>query len=79
VLTPVSTLYLNTHAAPFLHGGNYFLLLPRSSCVDLDFKLSAAQSLRGSRPHRLASCRPYVADGRMLEFCRADPIRKFVF
>ena len=69
-----------THAAPCLHGGNYFLLLPRSSYADLDFNSSAAQSLRGSRPHRPAPCRPYVVrGGRMLEFCRADPIMKLFF
>ena len=31
--------------------------------ADLDFNSSAAQSLRGSRPHRPAPCRPYLADG----------------
>jgi hypothetical protein len=45
-----------------LHGGNHVLLLPRSSCAVLDFNPSAAQSLRGSRPHRSAPCRPYAAD-----------------
>jgi hypothetical protein len=46
-----------------LHGGNHVLLLPRSSCAVLDFNSSAAQSLRGSRPHRSAPCRTYAADG----------------
>jgi hypothetical protein len=41
----------NTRAAPRLHGGNFFLLLPRGSCAVLHFNLSAAQSLHGSRPH----------------------------
>jgi hypothetical protein len=47
-----------------LHGGirNHVLLLPRSSCAVLNFNSSAAQSLRGSRPHRSAPCRPYAAD-----------------
>ena len=53
----------NTHAAPRLHGGNHVLLLPRSSCEVLDVNSSAAQSLRGSRPHRPAPCRPYAAEG----------------
>jgi hypothetical protein len=46
-----------------LHGGNHVSLLPRSSCTVLDFNSSAAQSLRGSRPHRSTPCRPYAADG----------------
>jgi hypothetical protein len=67
----------NTHAAPCLHGGNYFLLLPRSSCADLDFNLSAAQSLR--QPTSPAGTVQTLRGGQMLEFCRADPILKFVF
>jgi hypothetical protein len=51
-----------------LHGGNHVLLLPRSSCAVLDFNSSAAQSLRGSRPHRSTPCRPYAADVLPLRF-----------
>jgi hypothetical protein len=54
--------FLFFFTARSLHGGNHVLLLPRSSCAVLDFNSSAAQSLRGSQPHRSAPCRPYAAD-----------------
>jgi hypothetical protein len=59
---PARWISLLFFTARSLHGGNHVLLLPRSSCAVLDFNSSAAQSLRGSRPHQSASCRPYAAD-----------------
>ena len=62
----------------------YSGILPRSSCAVLDFNSSAAQSLRGSRESTspvgtMVGTVQTLRGGRMLEFCRADPVMKFVF
>ena len=68
----------NTRATPRLHGGNYILLLPRSSCAVLHFN-STGRGDPVRQPTSPASTVQTLRGGRMLKFYHADLIMKFVF